>query len=89
MPMIDLVLRTAISLELAVLAGLLTLLPRAGLAARLGALFCASVIALKRDVSMRLSEVRRRAASSFPERLRRFVVSSETNPTGSVCSTSS
>src|SRR5947199_39807 len=46
MPMIDLVLRTAISLELAVLAGLLTLLPRAGLAARLGALFCASVIAL-------------------------------------------
>ena len=35
MPMIDLVLRTAISLELAVLAGLLTLLPRAGLAARL------------------------------------------------------
>src|SRR5438105_11257139 len=45
MPMIDLVLRTAISLELAVLAGLLTLLPRAGLAARLGALFCASVIA--------------------------------------------
>ena len=29
MPMIDLVLRTAISLELAVLAGLLTLLPRA------------------------------------------------------------
>src|SRR5881398_1143981 len=45
MPMIDLVLRTAISLELAVLAGLLTLLPRAGSAARLGALFCASIIA--------------------------------------------
>jgi AraC-like DNA-binding protein len=45
MTTIDLVLRTAVSLELAVLAGLLTLLPRAGLAARLGALFCASLIA--------------------------------------------
>jgi AraC-like DNA-binding protein len=41
----DLVLRVAVTLELAVLATLLALLPRAGSAARLGALFCASVIA--------------------------------------------
>jgi AraC-like DNA-binding protein len=45
MTTVDLVLRTAVSLELAVLAALLTLLPRAGATARLGALFCASVIA--------------------------------------------
>src|SRR5258708_24440738 len=45
MTTVDLVLRTAVSLELAVVAALLTLLPRAGLAARLGALFCARVIA--------------------------------------------
>ncbi len=45
MTTVDLVLRTAVSLELAVVAALLTLLPRAGLAARFGALFCASVIA--------------------------------------------
>lgn len=43
MTTIDLVLRTAVSLELAALAALL--MPRAGLAARLGALFCASMIA--------------------------------------------
>ena len=45
MTTVDLVLRTAVSLELVVLATLLALLPRAGLAARLGALFCASVVA--------------------------------------------
>jgi AraC-like DNA-binding protein len=42
---IDLVLRVAVTLQLAALTALLAMLPRAGLAARTGALFCASVIA--------------------------------------------
>ena len=45
MATVDLVLRIAVTLELAALATLLALTPRAGLAARLGALFCGSVIA--------------------------------------------
>ncbi len=45
MTTVDLVLRTTVSLELAVLGTLLAVLPRAGLAARLGTLFCASMIA--------------------------------------------
>ncbi|HEX5863404.1 MAG TPA: hypothetical protein VF014_03950, partial [Casimicrobiaceae bacterium] len=45
MATVDLVLRVAVSLELAALAALLALSPRIGPAARLGALFCASVIA--------------------------------------------
>jgi len=45
MATIDLVLRVAVTLELAVLAALLVSSPRGGLAARLGALFCSSVIA--------------------------------------------
>src|SRR6266567_3555677 len=45
MTTVDLVLRVAVTVELAALAALLAWLPRAGLAARLGALFCASVIA--------------------------------------------
>src|SRR5947208_1705577 len=71
MPMIDLVLRTAISLELAVLAGLLTLLPRAGLAARLGALFCASVLAF---VLAAVHEAWRGLATDLVEKRRRFRV---------------
>jgi len=43
--MLELVLRIAVTLQLAALAALLLLAPRAALAARLGALFCASVIA--------------------------------------------
>jgi AraC-like DNA-binding protein len=43
--MLDLTLRIAVTLQLAALTALLLLAPRAGLAARLGALFCASVIA--------------------------------------------
>src|SRR5258706_9069476 len=45
MTTVDLVLRTTVSLELAVLGTLPGVLPRAGLAARLGTLFCASMIA--------------------------------------------
>ena len=45
MATVDLVLRIAVALELAALAALLALSPRTGPAARLGALFCASVIA--------------------------------------------
>lgn len=45
MATIDLVLRVAVTLELAVLATLLARSPRSGTAARLGALFCSSVIA--------------------------------------------
>jgi AraC-like DNA-binding protein len=41
----DLVLRIAVTLQLGTLAALLALAPRGGSAARLGALFCASVIA--------------------------------------------
>src|SRR5205085_3775682 len=44
MTTVDFVLRVAVTLELAVLATLLAFLLRAGLAARLGALFCASAI---------------------------------------------
>jgi AraC-like DNA-binding protein len=43
--MLELSLRIAVTLQLATLAALLVLAPRAGLASRLGALFCASVIA--------------------------------------------
>src|SRR5215475_8016162 len=45
MATLDLVLRIAASLQLAALAALLASSPRGGLAARTGALFCASVIA--------------------------------------------
>src|SRR5215468_7835967 len=45
MTTLDLTLRVAASLQLAALALMLALSPRGGLAARLGALFCASVLA--------------------------------------------
>ena len=62
MTSVDLVLRIAVTLELAALATLLALSPRAGLAARLGPLFCGSVIAFVVTSAARGKAIIQRAA---------------------------